>query len=335
MDPVRLSGPEFLSILETGEAFERIVGLECGAVVVAGDGLPDTVEAGPADDARSAGRLGMLPAVVIAVLSDPTRRPTWADVVVAPGSAELATTLETVVANPLASVTLAVLLRDADRRTVAQGLVAESMAYGILQAGPEFAAWRRRVPVRQRPEADGPPVLVERHGDRLEITLNRPHVHNALSAPVRDGLLAALQVAAVDPSVSSVVLRGSGASFCSGGDLDEFGSRPDPATAHLVRLQRSPARVMAGLSDRVEAHIHGSTVGSGIELAAFAGQVVAHPATRISLPEVRLGLIPGAGGTVSLPRRIGRHATMLLAVGLDGVDAETARAWGLVDRVEE
>jgi enoyl-CoA hydratase/carnithine racemase len=92
---------------------------------------------------------------------------------------------------------------------------------------------------------------------------------------------------------------------------------------------------MAGLADRTEAHIHGSTVGSGIELAAFAGQVVAHPATRISLPEVRLGLVPGAGGTVSLPRRIGRHATMLLAVGLSGVDAETARAWGLVDRVEE
>jgi enoyl-CoA hydratase/carnithine racemase len=240
-----------------------------------------------------------------------------------------------VAANPLASVTLAVLLRDAERRPLTAGLVAESMAYGILQAGPEFAAWRRRVPAREsRPAGDGPPVLVARHGGRLEVTLNRPRVHNAFSAPMRDGLLAALQVAVVDPSVTSVVLRGSGASFCSGGDLDEFGSRPDPATAHLVRLQRSAGRLLAGLSDRTHVHLHGSTVGSGIELAAFAGQVVADPATRISLPEVRLGLVPGAGGTVSLPRRIGRHRTMLLAVGVPGVDAETAREWGLVDRLE-
>jgi hypothetical protein len=329
MDPVRLSGPEFLSVLESGEAFERIVGLECGAVVVEGDGLPDTAAAG------SAGPLGMLPAVAIAVLSDPTRRPPWADVVVAPGSAELATTLETVAANPLASVTLAVLLRGAAGRTLAEGLVAESMAYGLLQAGPEFASWRSAVPVRDHAaDGGGPPVLVERHDHELAITLHRPHVLNAFSAPMRDGLLAALQVAVVDPSVTAVVVRGSGASFCSGGDLDEFGSRSDPATAHLVRLQRSPARVMAGLSDRAEARIHGATVGSGIELAAFAHRVVADRATRICLPEVHLGLIPGAGGTVSLPRRIGRHRTMLLALGPPWIDADTALAWGLVDGVE-
>ncbi len=92
--------------------------------------------------------------------------------------------------------------------------------------------------------------------------------------------------------------------------------------------------MLAEVADRTTVHIHGSTVGSGIELAAFAHEVVADGGTRISLPEVHLGLIPGAGGTVSLPRRIGRHATMLLAVGLPWIDAEVALGWGLVDRLE-
>jgi enoyl-CoA hydratase/carnithine racemase len=99
--------------------------------------------------------------------------------------------------------------------------------------------------------------------------------------------------------VTAVHLRGAGPSFCSGGDLDEFGTRSDPPSAHLLRLLRSPARSLAAVSDRVTAHLHGDAVGSGIELAAFAGRVVADPSTRIALPEVGLGLIPGAGGTVS------------------------------------
>jgi hypothetical protein len=334
MDPVRLPGPEFAAVLDAGEAFERIVGLESGAVLVDGDDIPDVLPTrGGLGDAHD--RSAMVPAVVVGVVSAPgSRRPDWADVVVAPGSAELAATLATVAANPLASVTLAALLRGADQRTVAEGLVAESMAYGLLQAGPEFASWRRRVPVRDRPGGSGPPVLVTREGHELTVTLNRPHVLNAFSAPMRDELVAALQVAVVDPSVTSVVVRGAGASFCSGGDLDEFGTRSDPATAHLVRLQRSAGRVLAEVADRTTAHIHGATVGSGIELAAFAHRVAAHRSTRISLPEVHLGLVPGAGGTVSLPRRIGRHATMLLALGPPWIDAETALAWGLVDELE-
>ncbi len=328
MNPVRLSGPEFVAVLEAGEAFEAIVGLECGAVLVAGDDLPDAMAPGLVDV------LAMVPAVVVAVVSDPGRRPVWADLVVAPGSPELSATLDTVGANPLASTALAVLLRHGGRGAVAQGLVAESMAYGLLQAGPEFAAWRKGAPARRRPPDDGPPVLVDRRDHELIVTLHRPHVLNAFNAPMRDELVAALQVAVADPSVTAVVVRGAGDSFCSGGDLDEFGSRSDPATAHLVRMQRSAARVLDEVSDRTTVYLHGAAVGSGIELAAFAHRVVADRATRISLPEVHLGLIPGAGGTVSLPRRIGRHATLLLAVALAWIDAPTALAWGLVDELE-
>jgi enoyl-CoA hydratase/carnithine racemase len=129
------------------------------------------------------------------------------------------------------------------------------------------------------------------------------------------------------------VLNGNGPSFSAGGDLDEFGTRPDPATAHITRLARSPARLIHQLGDRVEVHIHGVTLGGGIEIAAFAGTVTAAADTSIGLPELELGLIPGAGGTVSVTRRIGRQRTTALALSGARIDADTADAWGLIDRV--
>jgi hypothetical protein len=329
MEPVRLSGEEFAGILDSGEAYERIADSGSRVVLVDGDRAPDML------DASSMQRLHTLPAVVVGAVADPERRrPAWADVVVGADPAPLESIVSTVQAVPLAATTLAILLRTGDHRSIPEGLVAESIAYGLLQGGPEFAAWRRHHPPRRRTSVPGPEVLVSRHDHELSITLNRPHVLNAFDAAMRDELLATIRVASLDPSITSVVLRGAGDSFCSGGDLDEFGSRPDPVTGHLVRLQRNCGRAIAEVADRTTVHIHGSTVGSGIELAAFAHRVVAAPSARISLPEVHLGLIPGAGGTVSLPKRIGRHATILLALGLPSIDADTALRWGLVDEVE-
>jgi len=300
------------------------------AVVVEGDDLPDRLAQ------RSMERLETLAAVVVAVVTDPAARvPDWADVVVGADGSTLGAVLATVGDSPMASTTLAVLLRTGHNRSIPEGLVAESMAYGLLQGGPEFARWRAGHPARVRPEPAGAPVRVTREDEVLSIILDRPHVLNAFNAAMRDELVAALGVAAADPTVTTVLLGGSGRAFCSGGDLGEFGSRPDPVTAHLVRLARNAGRSIAEVADRTMVRIHGSTVGSGIELAAFAHRVVAHRDTRIALPEVRLGLIPGAGGTVSLPRRIGRHATMLLALGLPSIDAPTALAWGLVDEIED
>lgn len=256
------------------------------------------------------------------------------DVAVAPGDPALDAVLATAAAAPVAATALAVVLRGAEHRTLEAGLVAESAVYSSLQGGPEFAAWRAGRPRRERPP-EGDPVRVARDGDVLTITLDRPHVRNALSTAMRDGLVDAFAVAAADPSIAEVHLRGAGPDFCSGGDLDEFGSFPDPATAHLVRLQQSVGRSIALVADRVTAHLHGACVGSGIELPAFAGTVVAAPDARIALPEVALGLVPGAGGTVSIPRRIGRHRTARLALAGETVDAATALAWGLVDAVDD
>ena len=165
------------------------------------------------------------------------------------------------------------------------------------------------------PDRDtGPAVLVERQGATLSVTLDRPHVHNAFNLALRDGLVEALQLADLDPTIASVELRGNGPSFCSGGDLTEFGTVPDPVTGHVVRTTRSAALALWRVADRVTVHLHGACVGAGIELAALAGRVVAHPDSRLRLPEVGFGLVPGAGGTASVPLRIGRARTAWLAL---------------------
>ena len=256
--------------------------------------------------------------------------PPWVEV--ADVTLALAELRQRIAAWPGAAVALVEVLRSGRDRSVEAGLVLESLAYSMLQAGPEFARWRAGRPEpshRREPERA---VVVGRSGNVLELVLNRPHVHNAYNASMRDQLCEAMAVATADPDCR-VVLRGAGPSFCSGGDLDEFGTAPDPVTAHLVRTGRSPARLISELSDRFEARLHGACAGSGIELPAFAGTVWAAPGTRIWLPELAMGLIPGAGGTVSLARRIGAGRTAWMALSGQAIDEETALHWGLVDAI--
>jgi Enoyl-CoA hydratase/isomerase len=324
----RFTATEFATALAAPEAADALSDPGGSVVVVAIDDR-SSPDAAPAPIA-----LATLPAVVVGTsATDMPREADLVDVVVPPDGDELDATVDAVAANPLAATALALVLRGSEARSVSEGLQLESAVYGTLQGGPEFAAWRASSPVHPpRPEA-GPAVAVHRDGDRLELVLNRPAVRNALDSRMRDELVAGLAIAAGDPSVAEVRLRGAGPAFCAGGDLDEFGSRPDVATAHLVRMTRSPARAMAAVADRLVAHLHGACFGSGIELPAFAARVIARPDTVVGLPEVSLGLIPGAGGTVSLPRRIGRHRTASLALTSRTIDAATALEWGLVDEI--
>lgn len=298
-------------------------------------GTPLVVELGQqvAVDAATRSGLANLPRVVVGVGDDRPDPPGVALVDLAASPDSLDRVLGVVAAHPLASTALAMLLRTGTGRSVAEGLSAESVTYSMLQAGPEFAAWRTAHPVGHRPDDGSDAVRLVRRGSALEIVLSRPTVHNALNRAMRDGLVAALLAAADDPSLGPVELRGDGASFCSGGDLDEFGSRPDPATAHLVRMARSPAALLHSLSARVTARVHGACRGSGVELPAFAHRVEAGADTTFGLPEIGMGLIPGAGGTVSLPRRIGRHRTAWMALTAGTIDAPTALRWGLVDAI--
>jgi hypothetical protein len=127
------------------------------------------------------------------------------------------------------------------------GVVTESLAYSTLQSGPEFTRW-----LRERGPATVPdipdPVVAERDGNTLHVRFNRPQRHNAFSTDARAALLEALEVARLDPSITEVVLAGEGPSFCSGGDLAEFGTFTDPASAHLARTRHSPALVLDALT---------------------------------------------------------------------------------------
>lgn len=216
------------------------------------------------------------------------------------------------------------------------GVLTESLAYSTLQAGPEFARWLTERGPAAMPEI-AEPVQAQRDGDTLKISFNRPHRHNAFSTDARAALLEALTVAQLDSSVSRIVLSGNGPSFCSGGDLAEFGTFADPASAHLTRTRHSPALTLDALTQRLgpccRAEVHGRVMGSGMEMASFCGWVTAQPDSLFGLPELGLGLIPGAGGTVSVTRRIGRWRTAYLVLSGRTIDADTALAWGLVDEI--
>ncbi|HEX4819197.1 MAG TPA: enoyl-CoA hydratase/isomerase family protein [Acidimicrobiales bacterium] len=233
----------------------------------------------------------------------------------------------------MALAALELLLDATEGIDVEQALIVESATYSVLQAGPEHQAWlaaRTRRPVDDEEDV----VVMAREGSIVRLTLNRPHRRNAFNAVMREELLDGLEVAAIDSSVDQVVIDANGPNFCSGGDLDEFGTLADPASAHLLRVERSVARAIHRLRERVTVHVHGACVGAGVELPAFASHVVAAPDTTFSLPEVAMGLVPGAGGTVSIPRRIGRERFMTMASTGDAIDASTALDWGLIDSIE-
>ncbi|MDQ1380723.1 MAG: hypothetical protein QOJ71_1442 [Actinomycetota bacterium] len=237
-------------------------------------------------------------------------------------------------ANPNAVITLVQLLRMSGRLDVEDALIAESLAYSTLLGGAEFGRWREAQPPRKR-RPSATPVTVTDDGESLTITLNRPEVHNAYDAATRDALTDALRSASMLAHDRRVELRGNGPSFCSGGDLSEFGTSADVSRAHLIRTARAPGLLLHTLGSRASAGVHGACIGAGIEIPAFCTEVTAQRDAIFQLPEIRMGLIPGAGGTVSIPRRIGRRRTALLAVTGRVLDAPTARDWGLVDALAD
>ncbi len=318
------------------EEWSALTGTPVLALEISADDVPPRIE----DLTIAARRLAALacPSVVLVHDEAPEAlRPLRdaCDVAVAT-RVDLEACIAGITASPLAAAALVQVLRAGGGLAIADALVLESLAYATLQAGPEHARWLGSRTPRAARDADGAraTVAMERTGDVLAITLDRPARHNAFCARMRDDLAAALAVAAAERALR-VELRGAGVSFCSGGDLDEFGTRPDPATAHAARTTRSPAGLLAAVAERVRVEVQGACIGAGVELAAFAERVVARSDAFFQLPEVGMGLIPGAGGTVSLPRRIGRQRTAFLALSGRRIDVATARAWGLVDRIAD
>jgi hypothetical protein len=257
----------------------------------------------------------------------------WVTVPVRSLSAALAELKTAVEAQPAAAAACAQVLRMTLKLGFEDALALESLAYSMLLASDGFRAWRADRRVRERAGDERPRVRVAEERGELRIRLERPEARNAFDARMRDELAEALQFALEHPDAPPVVLSGEGPAFSAGGDLDEFGRARDPGEAHLIRTLRSPARLAAELGERLTAELHGACVGAGVEVPAAAARVTARPGAFFRLPEVSMGLIPGAGGTVTVPRRIGRHRACWMAISGADVDLSTAHAWGLVDEV--
>lgn len=306
---------------------------------------------GSADEARLLAALSATASVVVAVADDlspavcnaadvvlTTTEPDSPDVaataVVVPDIGAAVGALEQQIdRTPVAATSLVWLLRRSHQLPVRAALEWESAIYSMLLFSAEFRSWvHRRGDVRPPDTPDR--VRVARDGDVLRVTMTRPGRRNAMDARMRDALCAAFDIAAADPDLQ-VVLDAEGPSFCAGGDLDEFGTAADPGTAHLVRISASAGLLMHSLRRRLTVRVHGACIGAGVELPAFAGRVVAHADAYFGLPELSMGLVPGAGGTVSLTRRIGRHRTAWIALSGQPCDARTALHWALIDAIEE
>lgn len=242
---------------------------------------------------------------------------------------EIAGLARSVLAHPHAASVAVQLLRQSRALEIEAALTFESMAYALLQGSGEHAAWLANR--ETKPVSMAGRVAVERRGTHLEMTIDRPEAGNAIDRPIRDQLAAAFSWAALDMTITSIRLKGKGRTFSLGAELSEFGTTTDPAIAHAIRGLTLPAHAAIGCADRLDVRIDGACVGAGLELAAFAARVTATPRSWFQLPELAMGIIPGAGGCVSLPRRIGRQRTALLVLSGRRIGARKARDWGLID----
>lgn len=285
-------------------------------------------------------RSGLLPPVDPAdfdamVTARPDAPSPWVSMPVSRIEAQLAAARATATAAPVATAMLARLLRHGEALAFDTALELESLAYSTLLGGSEFARWLR-APRRNRLRGgvpEEPQVRYERTGNQVTLTLAAPGTRNAMTAAMRDALYEALVNVLEDPTRPGVQLRADGKCFSTGGALDEFGTAPDFAAAHIIRTQRSCARVLHRLGERATVLLHGACIGSGIEIPAAAACRIAAPDLVVQLPELRMGLVPGAGGTVTLARAIGRHRLLWLALGAFRIGASQARDWGLVHEI--
>lgn len=236
-----------------------------------------------------------------------------------------------VLAYPHAAAVTVQLLRVLPSLSVEQGLWAESMAYAVLQGSAEHRAWLAREDRMVR-IGEGR-LAVARDEARLVVALDDPNSGNAIDRLMRDALAEAFALAALDPEIETVALSAKGRTFSLGAELAEFGTTTDPATAHRIRSLTLPARAVARCADKLEVHVQGGCVGAGLELAAWGKRVTASADAWFHLPELAMGILPGAGGCVSLTRRIGRWRTVLMILSGKRLNAKQALAWGLIDAI--
>ncbi len=182
--------------------------------------------------------------------------------------------------------------------------------------------------------AESTPVIVERHGPVWHVQINAPARRNALGRAVVEGLAAVAREVATEKTVRAVILSGAGdKAFCAGADLKERRGMAEPEVRAFVTLLNDTFNAIAASPKVWIAAIHGACLGGGLELALCCDLRVAHEGARLGLPEARLGIIPGAGGTQRLPRLIGVARAKELVLTGQRIDAAEALRLGVVNRV--
>jgi 3-hydroxyacyl-CoA dehydrogenase len=172
------------------------------------------------------------------------------------------------------------------------------------------------------------PISTRKQGDILIITSNNPPV-NALGHAVREGLVAAIAEADGDEAVKAVVIVCQGQTFFAGADITEFGK------PMMLPMLPTVVDIIENCTKPVVAAIHGTAFGGGLEVALASHYRVAVPSAKLGVPEVKLGLLPGAGGTQRLPRVAGVEKALEMAATGNPIGASEAHAIGLVDRLIE
>ena len=174
-------------------------------------------------------------------------------------------------------------------------------------------------------------ILIERPFPGVAVArINRPEVRNALNGAVRHQINEAFRAFDTDPEVLAVVLTSQGDHFAAGGDLREFG-----AASMIDRIQAEHTTELARCRKPIVAAVNGYAFGGGCEYAMNCDIIIAGKDARFAQPEVKVGLVPGLGGTQYLPRAIGMYPAMLMLLTGEAISAERAAALGLVSEVVE
>ena len=177
-------------------------------------------------------------------------------------------------------------------------------------------------------------IIYEKKGNVAFVTLNRPHVLNIYNVRMRDELYQVLDAIKNDDEVMVTILKGAGEkAFCAGADLSEFLTAPTPMVARQVRWERDVWGLFLSISQPIIAALHGYILGSGIEMALCCDLRIASDDAQFGLPEVRLGIIPAAGATQTLPRKVGRAKALEMLLTGRWISAEEACDARLVNRV--
>jgi enoyl-CoA hydratase len=177
-------------------------------------------------------------------------------------------------------------------------------------------------------------ILYEKKEHIAYVTLNRPKALNAYSVQMRDDLYEVLRAIKDDDEVMVAIIKGAGdKAFCAGADLTEFLTAPSAIEARQIRFRRDLWKLFLSIPQPLIAAVHGYVLGSGMEIAACCDIRVAAEDAVFGLPEVGLGIIPGAGGTQTIPRLIGASRSLEMLLTNRWIPADEAHRFGLVNKV--